>query len=398
MCCPVRGPDADLESLSCSLVASIRVKQLSNGSRAYLVRFRTADGSERTRQFSRRRDAETYAHAIELERAQGSFIDPRLGRITVDEWFHRWWPTAAVALRPTTRSRDELVYRLHISPTFGSRQLGRVDRTSAREWAQGLGNPDGAALSPASATKAVQVFNKLMRAAVEDRLIAVNPIERLPMPRIERTEMRYLAADEVWRLADEIDERYRAFVLLGGYGGLRLGEMLALRWGRVDLLRRRITVAETLTDLNGAISFGPPKTKASIRTVAVPGFVAEELSRLAVAPVDKNALVFRSPDGHPIRPGLFRRRFWHPAVEAAGLEPLRIHDLRHTAVSLWIAANANPKQVAVRAGHTSVAVVLDRYGHLYKDHDDALIGALEATAPPKSSPLRQSPPTRLHPR
>ena len=118
----------------------------------------------------------------------------------------------------------------------------------------------------------------------------------------------------------------------------------------------------------------------------MPAFVADELSLVAVAPVESGQLVFRSPDGHPIRPGLFRRRFWNPAVEAAGLSPLRIHDLRHTAVALWISAGANPKHIAVRAGHTSVAVVLDRYGHLFPRREDALVAALEGAAP-KAQPI-----------
>lgn len=66
----------------------------------------------------------------------------------------------------------------------------------------------------------------------------------------------------------------------------------------------------------------------------------------------------------------------------AGLAPLRIHDLRHTAVALWIAAGANPKQIAVRAGHTSVSVVLDRYGHLLPQHDSELMQRLEALHSP----------------
>ena len=63
--------------------------------------------------------------------------------------------------------------------------------------------------------------------------------------------MRFLAADELWRLAETIDPRYRAFVLLGGYSGLRLGEMLGLHWGKGQPARREVTVAETLTDLAG---------------------------------------------------------------------------------------------------------------------------------------------------
>jgi integrase len=67
-----------------------------------------------------------------------------------------------------------------------------------------------------------------------------------------------------------------------------------------------------------------------------------------------------------------------PATKAAGLQGLRIHDLRHTAVALWTAAGATPKEVAVRAGHTSVSFTLDRYGHLYPEADTTLRDRLEA--------------------
>jgi hypothetical protein len=69
---------------------------------------------------------------------------------------------------------------------------------------------------------------------------------------------------------------------------------------------------------------------------------------------------------------------WRPAVRAAGLDGLRIHDLRHTAVALWIAAGAYPKEVAARAGHASVSFTLDRYGHLYPEADAALRDRLDA--------------------
>lgn len=220
-----------------------------------------------------------------------------------------------------------------------------------------------------------------MRAALEDRLISANPVERLSLPRLEREEMRFLDVDEVWRLTEEIGPDYRAFVLLAGYGGLRLGELLGLRWRNVDLLRRNVKVVETLTDLAGHLSFGPPKTSAAVRTIALPRFVCDELGTLAQRAANRDDLVFLSPDGHSCRASLLRRRIWAPAVDRAGLTPLRMHDLRHTAISLWIAAGANPKQIAVRAGHTSVSVVLDRYGHLLPQHDDALIAALERPRP-----------------
>ena len=88
--------------------------------------------------------------------------------------------------------------------------------------------------------------------------------------------------------------------------------------------------------------------------------------------------MFTGPQGGPLRITAFRSRIWRPATKAAGLAGLRIHDLRHTAVALWIAAGASPKEVAVRAGHSSVSFTLDRYGHLYPESDTALRDRLDA--------------------
>jgi integrase len=106
--------------------------------------------------------------------------------------------------------------------------------------------------------------------------------------------------------------------------------------------------------------------------------VVEELAAHMgpVGPAD--AYVFTAEKGGVLRTSNFRIKVWLPAVRAAGLAPLRPHDLRHTAVALWIAAGASPKEVAVRAGHSSVSFTLDRYGHLYPESDAALRDRLDA--------------------
>ncbi len=86
------------------------------------------------------------------------------------------------------------------------------------------------------------------------------------------------------------------------------------------------------------------------------------------------------------RVNAWRARHWQPAIRATGLAPLRPHDLRHTAVSLWIAAGASPKQITTWAGHTSVALVLDRYGHLLPGHEEAVLAALDGLAKAASEP------------
>ncbi|HSF86639.1 MAG TPA: site-specific integrase, partial [Acidimicrobiia bacterium] len=116
------------------------------------------------------------------------------------------------------------------------------------------------------------------------------------------------------------------------------------------------------------------------RIVGIPGFLRnlleDHLTRYV--PDDPEALGFTSPQGAPLRHSNFRRQVWYTAVERAELpEGLRIHDLRHTCASLLIAADANPKAVQAHLGHSSIAVTMDRYTHLFPSDIEALVGRLE---------------------
>jgi integrase len=232
-------------------------------------------------------------------------------------------------------------------------------------------------LAPATVQKAYQLLGKVMGAAVDAGMIPQSPCRRVPLPKAEREEMRFLTSAEVATLAYAIQPRYRVLVLVGAYGGLRIGELAGLRRGRVDLLRGTVTVAEIVVE-RGVLHIGPPKTRASRRTVGLPRFVVEELAAHPAGSGDPEAFVFTAPEGGPLRVHGFRARVWRPATRAAELDGLRIHDLRHTAVALWIAAGANPKEVSARAGHASVSFTLDRYGHLYPEADSALRDRLDA--------------------
>ena len=188
--------------------------------------------------------------------------------------------------------------------------------------------------------------------------------------------MRFLDPDGVAASPMPLTRATREFVLLGAYGGLRSGELFALRRERLDLVEGRVDVAETAVEVAGHFHFGPPKTRAGRRSVPLPRFVIDELAA-HVGDTAGHELVFPAPEGGPIRSSLFRRRTWEPAVTKAGVAPLRPHDLRHTAVALWIAAGASAHEVARRAGHTSSSVVLDRYGHLLPHAEERVTNALD---------------------
>jgi integrase len=349
-------------------------KRVRSGKTTYRVRYRDPAGHQRSKVFTRKADAQRFLNETETAKLRGTWTDPSLGRVLFRDWLGEWWATTT-NLRPKTRDRDELLLRRLALPRFGDAALAAIGQRDVRAWVAEL---SARGLAPATVQKSYQLLCKVMGAAVDAGMLAQTPCRRVPLPKVERDEMRFLTPAEVAGLADAIRLPYRALVLVAAYGGLRIGELAGLRRSRVDLLRGTVTVAEIVVEVRGVLHIGPPKTRASRRTVGLPRFVVEELARHLAHPGDPAAFVFTAPHGGPLRVTAFRARVWRPATKAAGLDGLRIHDLRHTAVALWIAAGANPKEVAARAGHASVSFTLDRYGHLYPEADSALRDRLDA--------------------
>jgi integrase len=352
------------------------VKRHTRTGPVYDVRYRVARRVI-TKTFDRKVDADQYQRRVAHQEITGELIDPRSSRITYADWWNLWWPTT-VNLRPSTRARDESIYRTHLARFAGTR-LGDITRRAVQQLVADL---QAAGKAPTTVHKTVQVLSKSLRAAVDDGRLLRNPAERLDLPRIEPEERRYLAAAEVHRLADAIEPDYRALVLLGAYCGLRLGEMLALRRRHVDLLRLRVEVHSTIYELNGELVENAPKTRAGRRAVPLPKIVVDALdAHLHATPHDgADSYLFTAPHGGPVRTHAWRRRVWTPAVRAAGLEPLTPHGLRHTAVAFWIHAGASPNEVKARAGINSVVTVLDRYGHLFPDGSQRVTDALDDIA------------------
>jgi integrase len=123
-----------------------------------------------------------------------------------------------------------------------------------------------------------------------------------------------------------------------------------------------------------------PKTAAGRRTVPLPGLIAElldqHLSRYGLAG-EADALVFSAPRGGRLHAANWHKRAWLPARRAAGWPTLRFHDLRHSAVPLWIAMGANLLQVSRWLGHSTVQITADVYGHLFPETNDLVIGRLD---------------------
>ena len=281
------------------------------------------------------------------------------------------WLAAQTHLKPSTRARYEGIVTKHISPRWGTTALAKVGHADVAAWVAGLD------LAPASVRYVHRVFALVLELAVRDGRIPRNPAAGVRLPKARKAEKRFLSRDEVFRLADCAGER-RALVLTLAYCGLRWGELAALRVGRVDLMRRRLTVAESLIEVGGRLTWGTPKSH-QIRSVPVSRFLADLLA-VELAGKGPEDLVFTTVTGRPLRNLNFRRDSFDRAAVEAGLAGLTPHELRHTAASLAVSSGANVKAVQRMLGHASAAMTLDVYSGLFDDDLDGLAERMDAAA------------------
>jgi integrase len=172
--------------------------------------------------------------------------------------------------------------------------------------------------------------------------------------------------------------------------GLRRGEALGLRWSDLDLTNRTVRIRQTVVDVGGRLQFSTPKTRSSEATVPLTERAVQALLQWRLGQdIDRQAwrdayedhdLVFARENGTPLRPEYVTRRFV-ALSHAAGLRQVRLHDLRHGAASLMLAAGVPMAIVSKMLRHSSIGITVDTYGHLSEDTartaSDAMAAALD---------------------
>ncbi|MBO0596608.1 site-specific integrase [Nesterenkonia sp. E16_7] len=219
--------------------------------------------------------------------------------------------------------------------------------------------------------------------AVQDRLIARNPMEhvKLPRPGQPRQGMS-LSRDQLHALANTMsDDADRALTLVLGYTGLRWGEAIALTVKAVDHKRRRLHVNRTYSEAGGSIREETPKSHEA-RWVPFPPFLRGELEHVGIGKAS-GADIFTNGQGRPLHGTNWIHRVYRPALTRAGIpdaENRVIHDLRHTYASLAIQAGANVEQLQRAMGHADATITLNNYADLFEDDYADLGDRLEPTA------------------
>jgi integrase len=209
------------------------------------ARYRDLAGREHARHFARKLDAERWLASVKTSLARGEWVDPALARVTVGDWAARWLADQ-VQLKPSTRFRYASLLRNQILPVWERVPLSAVTHADVGEWVRRMSE---AGLSPATVRQAHRVFSLLIGLAIRDGRLPRNVTAEVRLPRAGRAEKVFLTHAQVAELARAAGP-HGLIVLVLAYTGLRWGELAALRVKRVDLVRRRLVVAESVTEAN----------------------------------------------------------------------------------------------------------------------------------------------------
>lgn len=362
-------------------MATIESYSIKSG-RRYRVRYRTPDHRQTDKRgFRTKRDAETFAATVEVEKLRGEYVAPALGRITVSELAPDWLERKASDLKPSAYHPIEVSWNKHVKPKWGSTRLVDIDLDAVERWIADMGRTvteaDGKVTKKGSGAtvvlRAYGVLAGILDSAVKARRLAANPA-RTPenLPRKKPKPRTYLTHDQVAALAAEA--KHPTLIRLLAYTGLRWGEAIALRVDHLDLPRKRLTVIENAVQVDQKTIVGTPKSDEP-RSVSIPEFLVFELDALTRGRAGA-ALVFDDGHGRHLKRPVSHSGWFAGAVERAGVPRVTIHDLRHTAASLAISAGVNVKALQRMLGHASAAMTLDVYGDLFDEDLDAVGVAL----------------------
>jgi integrase len=373
------------------------------GQRSFELKFDIdrADGQRQTiyRSFKgTRRAAQAELTRLLAQIQEGGHVEP--SKLTVGEHirtrFEQWKATGTIS--PKTAEGYAGLIEHHIIPHLGGKLLQKLTTRDVEAWHSTLltkgrkgryGRPDGqAGVSTRTIGHAHRVLSKALREGMRHDLVLRNVATIQRAPKVTADEMVILTPEQVTELPARLDGHVLAAPAITAlFTGMRRGELLALRWSNVDLTGKAIKVRESLEATKAGLRFKPPKSKAGIRDITLPTIVVETLQahrkrllerRLALGQgkLTDEDLAFPSWDGSPQHPDAFGST-WIKLAKELGLR-ISFHGLRHTHASQLIDAGVDVVTIARRLGHSSPAITLNVYAHLFRKDDGKAAAAIDA--------------------
>ena len=338
------------------------IKKSSSGK--YQVRFRDENGRQRAKSFIRKKDAEAFETKIKIEIKDGAWLDPAIAHVPLREvWAD--FSELKKGKKLNTQVDYENIWRVHIEPEWGKVSVARIEQTSFDKWVIAR------KLSPSRIDKIHLVMSMLLDHAVKRKNLKNNPLknvlgkrskENLPKCETEIAD-NYLSLTELLAVA-EVSGYYQDVILVLGMCGLRWGELVGLQVKDLNVAKGQLTIRRSLVEINGKL-FESTTKSYRWRIVDMPEVLRSVCHRW-VFEKDPDDPLFHTPTGTFLRNTNFTRRVFIPALMAAEVKKIRIHDLRHTAASVAISAGATPIMVKELLGHSDVQLTMRIYAHIFE--------------------------------
>jgi integrase len=274
-----------------------------------------------------------------------------------------WRPNAELALKRSSVRYYNYALEKRIFPALGSIALCNLSRGQIEECLSTL-RQKGYAVSTLRGVRAT--FSTVLQAAVERGYLEKNPAHGIRIREADtKPARRFYSPTQVRQLLLELAEPCRTVVYVAVLSGLRIGEILALRWKRLDLLQNTIEVAETFSDGQ----FGSPKTRSSKRVIPMSSILCGVLESHRSGAIHKEPddLVFCTPKGTPLNPKNLYNREVAPACDRIKQPRVSWHSFRHTHATLLVDVGASLKTAQAQLGHSDLETTLNTYTHAIPD-------------------------------
>jgi len=257
-------------------------------------------------------------------------------------------------MKPSSARYYEIQIRCHLLPVFANQRLCDITRVDVQCF---LPDKRKQGLSGSSVHGIRTALGKVLQAAVDWNLLEQNPTRGIHLgDRTPKTERLHLTPPEVLRLVSSLSEPCRTLVLVAVLTGMRIGEILALRWKSLDLLRGVIQISESMTDGR----FGAPKTRSSKRDVPISEALRQALDaqRARCRLTGPEDLVFATCKQTPLNPLNLLRRVLRPACLKMELPPISWHSFRHTHATLLGEVDESLCTASAILGHSNLGTTM----------------------------------------
>jgi integrase len=364
------------------------LRERSPGHWAIVIDVRDPQTGKRKRKWhsfkGTKREAQMERAKLIASIGKGDYIEP--SKTTVADFVRsridQWEASTEISARTAQRYRQLLSNQ--IEPHIGAMALRKLRPLHIEQWHSALRGT----CASRTVGHAARVLSKALADAQRNDLVTRNVAREVPPPRAQESE-RVIVRDVPALVAELPRWRHSTVAMVALFTGMRLGEVLALRWSCVDLDRQVIKVREALEQTGRfGVRFKSPKSKAGTRNITLPDVLVAALRehrktalelrlQLGAGRLPDDALLFASIDGQPLKPNQVSVE-WINFARDIGMPDVTFHSLRHTHASALIAAGVDIATIAARLGHARPNVTLQVYAHLFAKDDSKAAAAINS--------------------